>query len=102
MTSSNLCVTAVSYTHLDVYKRQAKRMELGAVVGAAPKENVVREKPEAGDVIILLGGKTGRDLSLIHISYPVGQCTWGAKSLASWVGNYWGCLLYTSGAVSEQ
>lgn len=39
----------------------AKRMELGAVVGAAPKENVVREKPEAGDVVILLGGKTGRD-----------------------------------------
>ena len=39
----------------------AKRMELGAVIGAAPKENVVREKPEAGDVIILLGGKTGRD-----------------------------------------
>ena len=39
----------------------AKRMELGAVVGAVPKENVVREKPEAGDVIILLGGKTGRD-----------------------------------------
>ena len=39
----------------------AKRMELGAVVGAAPKENLVREKPEAGDVIILLGGKTGRD-----------------------------------------
>ena len=31
------------------------------MVGAAPKENVVREKPEAGDVIILLGGKTGRD-----------------------------------------
>ena len=39
----------------------AKRMELGAVVGAAPKENIVREKPEAGDVVILLGGKTGRD-----------------------------------------
>ena len=39
----------------------AKRMELGAVVGAAPKENVVREKPVAGDVVILLGGKTGRD-----------------------------------------
>ena len=39
----------------------AKRMELGAVVGAAPKKNVVREKPEAGDVVILLGGKTGRD-----------------------------------------
>lgn len=39
----------------------AKRMELGAVVGAAPKENVVREKPETGDVVVLLGGKTGRD-----------------------------------------
>lgn len=39
----------------------AKRMELGAVVGAAPKENVVREKPEAGDVVVLLGDKTGRD-----------------------------------------
>ncbi|MCS4488948.1 phosphoribosylformylglycinamidine synthase [Streptococcus sciuri] len=39
----------------------AKRMELGAVVGAAPKENVIREKPVAGDVIILLGGRTGRD-----------------------------------------
>ena len=39
----------------------AKRMELGAVVGAAPKGNVVREKPQAGDVVILLGGKTGRD-----------------------------------------
>ena len=39
----------------------AKRMELGAVVGAALKENVVREKPAAGDVVILLGGKTGRD-----------------------------------------
>ena len=39
----------------------AKRMEIGAVIGAAPKENVVRAKPEAGDVIILLGGKTGRD-----------------------------------------
>ncbi|AMM55708.1 TPA: phosphoribosylformylglycinamidine synthase [Clostridioides difficile] len=39
----------------------AKRMEIGAVIAAAPKENVVRERPEAGDVIVLLGGKTGRD-----------------------------------------
>lgn len=39
----------------------AKRMEIGAVVGAAPAENVRRERPEPGDVIILLGGKTGRD-----------------------------------------
>ena len=39
----------------------AKRMEIGAVVGAAPMENVIREVPEAGDVVVLLGGKTGRD-----------------------------------------
>ncbi len=39
----------------------AKHMELGAVVGAAPCENVVRDKPEPGDAIILLGGRTGRD-----------------------------------------
>lgn len=39
----------------------AKRMEIGAVIGAAPKENVIRETPVEGDVIILLGGKTGRD-----------------------------------------
>ncbi|WP_461205824.1 phosphoribosylformylglycinamidine synthase [Clostridium sp. DL1XJH146] len=39
----------------------AKRMEIGAVIAAAPKENVVREKPEDGDIIILLGGRTGRD-----------------------------------------
>lgn len=39
----------------------AKRMEVGAVIAAAPKENVIRKRPEPGDVIILLGGKTGRD-----------------------------------------
>ncbi len=39
----------------------AKRMEIGAVVGAAPANNVIREVPEAGDIVILLGGKTGRD-----------------------------------------
>ncbi len=39
----------------------AKRMEIGAVIGAAPAENVRREKPEDGDIIILLGGRTGRD-----------------------------------------
>ena len=39
----------------------AKRMEVGAVVAAAPAENIRRERPEAGDVIILLGGRTGRD-----------------------------------------
>ena len=39
----------------------AKRMEIGALIGAAPKENVVRKRPEPGDVVILLGGRTGRD-----------------------------------------
>ena len=39
----------------------AKRMEVGAVVGAAPKENVVRKKPETGDIVVLIGGATGRD-----------------------------------------
>ena len=39
----------------------AKRLEIGAVVGAAPAENVVREVPKPGDIIILLGGRTGRD-----------------------------------------
>ena len=39
----------------------AKRMEIGAVVGAAPIQNVIREVPEPGDIVILLGGKTGRD-----------------------------------------
>ncbi len=39
----------------------AKRMEIGAVVGAAKAENVRRESPSPGDVILLLGGRTGRD-----------------------------------------
>ncbi len=39
----------------------AKRMEIGAVIAAAKKENVVRERPEKGDIIILTGGRTGRD-----------------------------------------
>ena len=39
----------------------AKRMEIGAVIGASPKENVMRGTPEDGDVIVLLGGATGRD-----------------------------------------
>lgn len=39
----------------------AKRMEIGAVVGAVPQENVRREVPSPGDVVILLGGRTGRD-----------------------------------------
>ncbi|MCF0123668.1 MAG: phosphoribosylformylglycinamidine synthase [Ruminiclostridium sp.] len=39
----------------------AKRMEIGAVIAAAPAENVRRERPAPGDVVILLGGRTGRD-----------------------------------------
>ena len=39
----------------------AKRMEIGAVIAAAPKANVIRNKPVVGDVVVLLGGRTGRD-----------------------------------------
>ncbi len=39
----------------------AKRLEIGAVIGASPKENVRREEPAPGDVVVLLGGATGRD-----------------------------------------
>ncbi|MBB6218838.1 phosphoribosylformylglycinamidine synthase [Anaerosolibacter carboniphilus] len=39
----------------------AKRMEIGAVLAAAPKANVVRQEPQAGDVVLLVGGRTGRD-----------------------------------------
>ena len=39
----------------------AKRMEIGAVMGAAPRKDVIRESSDPGDIIILLGGRTGRD-----------------------------------------
>jgi phosphoribosylformylglycinamidine synthase len=39
----------------------AKRMEIGAVVGAVPRRNIVRQAPRPGDVVVLLGGRTGRD-----------------------------------------
>ena len=39
----------------------AKRMEIGAVIGAAPRDAVRRERPAAGDIVVLLGGRTGRD-----------------------------------------
>ena len=39
----------------------AKRMEIGAVVGAVPESHVVRDVPDPGDIVILLGGRTGRD-----------------------------------------
>ena len=59
----------------------AKRMEIGAVVAAAPAENVIREVPAPGDVVILLGGGTGRDgiggatgSSKAHDSHSVETC----------------------------
>ncbi len=59
----------------------AKRMEIGAVVAAAPAANVRRECPEDGDVVILLGGRTGRDgiggatgSSKAHDSHSVETC----------------------------
>lgn len=39
----------------------AKRMEIGAVVATAPESHVIRKRPEAGDIVILVGGRTGRD-----------------------------------------
>ncbi|WP_297596913.1 phosphoribosylformylglycinamidine synthase [uncultured Cetobacterium sp.] len=54
-----LATTFVKEIYHTGYK--AKRMEVGAVVGAVKKEYVRREKPTSGDLIILLGGKTGRD-----------------------------------------
>ncbi len=59
----------------------AKRMEIGAVVGAAPAKNVHRETPAAGDIVLLLGGKTGRDgcggatgSSKAHSADSLAQC----------------------------
>ncbi len=54
-----LATTHVREIYHDDYV--AKRMEVGAVVGAVKAENVRRERPEAGDKIIMLGGRTGRD-----------------------------------------
>ncbi|RRD39015.1 phosphoribosylformylglycinamidine synthase [Leptotrichia sp. OH3620_COT-345] len=54
-----LATTYVNEIYDEGYK--AKRMELGLVVGAAPAENIIREKPERGDIVVLLGGRTGRD-----------------------------------------
>ncbi len=59
----------------------AKRMELGAVVAAAPRKNVIRENPQPGDQIIILGGRTGRDglggatgSSKIHTTESAEEC----------------------------
>ncbi len=59
----------------------AKRMEIGAVIAATPAENVRRERPSDGDVVILLGGRTGRDgiggatgSSKAHDSHSVETC----------------------------
>ena len=59
----------------------AKRMELGAVMGAAPRKNVIRENPQPGDLIIMIGGRTGRDglggatgSSKIHTTESIEDC----------------------------
>ncbi|MGD1821249.1 MAG: phosphoribosylformylglycinamidine synthase [Pleomorphochaeta sp.] len=54
-----LATPLVKEFYHDGYK--AKHMELGAVIASAKKENVVREVPQKGDIVILLGGRTGRD-----------------------------------------
>ncbi|MGB8453903.1 MAG: phosphoribosylformylglycinamidine synthase [Anaerocolumna sp.] len=59
----------------------AKRMEIGAVMGAAPRKNVIREDSDPGDIIILLGGRTGRDgcggatgSSKVHTTESIETC----------------------------
>ena len=59
----------------------AKRMEIGAVMGAAPRRNVIRENSDPGDIIILLGGRTGRDgcggatgSSKVHTEQSIETC----------------------------
>ncbi|MBR3808342.1 MAG: phosphoribosylformylglycinamidine synthase, partial [Lachnospiraceae bacterium] len=59
----------------------AKRMEIGAVMGAAPRSNVIRETSDPGDIIILLGGRTGRDgcggatgSSKVHTEQSIETC----------------------------
>ena len=59
----------------------AKRMEIGAVMGAAPRANVIRENSDEGDIIILLGGRTGRDVcggatgsSKVHTESSIETC----------------------------
>ncbi|MDL2235169.1 phosphoribosylformylglycinamidine synthase [Christensenellaceae bacterium OttesenSCG-928-L17] len=59
----------------------AKRMEIGAVVGAAPQENVKRLTPAPGDCVVLLGGRTGRDgcggatgSSKTHSTHSLSEC----------------------------
>lgn len=59
----------------------AKRMEIGAVMGAAPRKNVIRENSDPGDIIILLGGRTGRDgcggatgSSKVHTEQSIKTC----------------------------
>lgn len=54
-----LCTGYVDEVYHPGFK--AKRMEVGAVIGAAPAENVIRKQPLPGDRIILIGGRTGRD-----------------------------------------
>ncbi len=67
----------------EVYHKDyvAKRMEIGAVVGAAPADHVIRKVPKKGDVIILVGGRTGRDgcggatgSSKEHTEESINQC----------------------------
>lgn len=60
---------------------KAKRLEIGAVIGAAKREGIIRRKPAPGDIIILLGGRTGRDgcggatgSSKIHTTASIDNC----------------------------
>ncbi|MDL2236989.1 phosphoribosylformylglycinamidine synthase, partial [Christensenellaceae bacterium OttesenSCG-928-K19] len=74
-----LATGLVDEVYHDGYK--AKRLEIGAVIGAAPRENVMRHRPMPGDAVILIGGRTGRDgiggatgSSKAHDEHSVEQC----------------------------
>lgn len=74
-----LATGSVIEAYHDGYK--AKRLETGYVIGGAPRKNVVRQKPQAGDLVVLLGGDTGRDgcggatgSSKSHTTESVSEC----------------------------
>ena len=71
----------------------AKRMEIGAVIGAAPRKNVIRETSDPGDIIVLLGGRTGRDgcggatgSSKAHTTKSIDTC--GEMRMYRWVNRF--------------
>ena len=72
----------------------AKRMEVGAVIGCAPMQNIYRNRPIEGDVVILLGGKTGRD--------GIGGATGSSKKHDSQSSNECGAEVQKGNPINER